>query len=181
MTQHAPDHPPAAPLQDGFIAQVEGVRVDTRHWIGGRRVALATAGAEGAVATFTTISPIDEQPLAEVCLGGSAEVDAAVAAAQAAFPGWAALSVQERSEILRRVADGIQARIEDLSRVETRDNGSLIRSHRRGVMPRVAMNFRFFADYAQDHLGHPDLTVPGRGHRERISYDPAGVVAIITP
>ena len=43
MTQHAPDHPPAAPLQDGFIAQVEGVRVDTRHWIGGRRVALATA------------------------------------------------------------------------------------------------------------------------------------------
>ena len=61
------------------------------------------------------------------------------------------------------------------------NQGPTAGSHRRGVMPRVAHNFRFFADYAQDHLGHPDLTVPGRGHRERISYDPAGVVAIITP
>ena len=94
-------------------------------------------------------------------------------------PGWAALSVAERAEILRRVADGVEARVEDLSRVETRDNGSLIRSHRRGVMPRVAMNFRFFADYAEQELGHPDLEV--RGHRERVTYDPAGVVAIITP
>jgi 5-carboxymethyl-2-hydroxymuconic-semialdehyde dehydrogenase len=45
-------------------------------------------------------------------------------------------------------------------------------------MPRVAMNFRFFADHAEQ-LAHPDLAV--RGHRERITYDPAGVAAIITP
>ena len=43
----------------------------------------------------------------------------------------------------------------------------------------VAMNFRVFADFAEDQLGHPDLEV--RGHRERMTYDPAGVVAIITP
>ncbi|MFJ9388976.1 aldehyde dehydrogenase family protein [Nocardioides sp. NPDC101246] len=155
------------------IAVVEGVEVDTRHWIGGRRVASA--------ATFTDVSPIDETPLAEVHAGTAAEVDAAVAAARAAFPAWAALSVKERSDILRAVADGIEARIEDLSVVETRDNGSLLRSHRRGVMPRVAMNFRAFADFAEHQLGHPDMEVPGRGHRERITYDPAGVVAIITP
>jgi len=153
------------------IVEVEGVAVDTRHWIGGRRVASAT--------TFTDISPIDEQPLAEIAAGGAAEVDAAVAAARAAFPAWAALSVKERSDILRRVADGIEARVEDLAVVETRDNGSLLRSHRRGVMPRVAMNFRSFADFAEEQLGHPDMEV--RGHRERITYDPAGVVAIITP
>jgi aminomuconate-semialdehyde/2-hydroxymuconate-6-semialdehyde dehydrogenase len=152
-------------------ALVEGVPVDTRHWIGGHRVASAT--------TFTDVSPIDEQPLAEVAAGGRAEVDAAVAAARAAFPAWAALSVKERSDILRAVADGIDARREELARVETRDNGSLLRSHLRGVMPRVAMNFRAFADFAEQRLGHPDLDV--RGHRERISYDPAGVVAIITP
>jgi 5-carboxymethyl-2-hydroxymuconic-semialdehyde dehydrogenase len=46
-------------------------------------------------------------------------------------------------------------------------------------MPRVAMNFRFFADFAEKELGQPDLDV--RGHRERITYDPAGVVAVITP
>ena len=153
------------------VAVVEGVRVDLRHWIGGERVASAS--------TFADVSPIDETELAQVHAGGADEVDQAVAAARAAFPAWAALPVAERSAILRRVAEGVEARIEDLSRVETRDNGSLIRSHRRGVMPRVAMNFRFFADYAERELGHPDLEV--RGHRERVSYDPAGVVAIITP
>jgi aminomuconate-semialdehyde/2-hydroxymuconate-6-semialdehyde dehydrogenase len=152
------------------VAEVEGVLVDTRHWIGGRRVASAT--------TFTDISPIDEQPIAEVHAGGQAEVDAAVAAAREAFPAWAVLPVKERSDVLRAVADGIDARREDLARVETRDNGSLLRSHRRGVMPRVAMNFRYFADYAEK-IAHPIDEI--RGHRQRVSYDPAGVVAVITP
>jgi aminomuconate-semialdehyde/2-hydroxymuconate-6-semialdehyde dehydrogenase len=152
------------------LAEVEGVAVDTRHWIGGRRV--ASAG------TFTDISPIDERPIAEVHAGGEAEVDAAVAAARDAFPAWAALPVKQRSDILRAVADGIDDRREDLARVETRDNGSLLRSHRRGVMPRVAMNFRYFADYVEK-IAHPIDEV--RGHRQRVSYDPAGVVAVITP
>lgn len=152
-------------------AVVEGVPVDTRHWIGGERVASAE--------TFADISPIDESVIAHVAAGTSTEVDAAVRAARAAFPAWAALPVAERSALLRRVADLVEERVEDLARVETRDNGSLLRSHLRGVMPRVAMNFRWFADYAEEQLGHPDLEV--RGHRERISYDPAGVVAIITP
>jgi 5-carboxymethyl-2-hydroxymuconic-semialdehyde dehydrogenase len=151
-------------------AEVEGVRVDTRHWIGGRRVASAS--------TFTDVSPIDEQPIAQVHAGGQDEVDAAVAAAREAFPAWAALPVKQRSDILRAVADGIDARREDLARVETRDNGSLLRSHRKGVMPRVAMNFRYFADHAE-HVAHPIDEV--RGHRQRVSYDPAGVVAVITP
>jgi len=150
--------------------EVEGVRVDTRHWIGGERV--ASAG------TFTDVSPIDETPLGEISAGGPAEVDRAVAAARAAFGAWAGLPVAERAAILRRVADGIEARVEDLARVETRDNGSLLRSHRRGVMPRVAMNFRYFADWSEQ-LAHEPREI--RGHRERITYDPAGVTAIITP
>ena len=151
-------------------ATVEGVEVDTRHWVGGERVT--------SESTFTDISPIDEQPLAEVSAGSQREVDAAVGAAQRAFPGWAATPPSERAELLRKVAEGIDARIEELARVETRDNGSLLRSHRRSVMPRVGMNFRFFADYVEK-LEHPDGEI--RGHRERISYDPAGVTAIITP
>ncbi|NMO04572.1 aldehyde dehydrogenase family protein [Gordonia sp. TBRC 11910] len=154
-----------------FHATVEGVDVDTRHWIGGERVASAT--------TFDSVSPIDESVIARVSAGTEAEVNAAVAAARAAFPAWAAMPVEERSAILRRVADLVDERVEQLAVVETRDNGSLLRSHRRGVMPRVAMNFRYFADYAQEQLAHPDMEV--RDHRERITYDPAGVVAIITP
>jgi aminomuconate-semialdehyde/2-hydroxymuconate-6-semialdehyde dehydrogenase len=149
---------------------VEGVEVDTRHWINGERVASAS--------TFTDVSPIDETVLGEIAAGGEAEVDLAVRAAREAFPAWAALPVSERSSILRRLADGIDARAEELSRVETRDNGSLLRSHRRGVMPRVGMNFRYFADWAEQ-LHHEDREI--RGHRERITFDPAGVVAVITP
>jgi aminomuconate-semialdehyde/2-hydroxymuconate-6-semialdehyde dehydrogenase len=151
-------------------ATVEGVEVDTRHWIGGERIPSQT--------TFTDISPIDEQPIADVSAGSAAEVAAAVQAAQHAFPGWAAMPTGERANLLRKVADGIEARAEELARVETRDNGSLLRSHRRSVMPRVGMNFRFFADYTEK-LEHPDGEI--RGHRERFTYDPAGVTAIITP
>ena len=120
-------------------ASVAGVDVDTRHWIGGDRVASAE--------TFDDVSPIDGQVIARVSRGGAAETRAAVAAAQSAFPGWAGTPPAERAAVLHRVADGVEKRLEDLAQVETRDNGSLLRSHRRGVMPRVAMNLRFFADH----------------------------------
>jgi 5-carboxymethyl-2-hydroxymuconic-semialdehyde dehydrogenase len=149
---------------------VAGVAVDTRHWIGGRRVAQAR--------TFTDVSPIDEQPVAEVAAGGAAEVTAAVAAASAAFPGWAAASPDDRAGLLHAIADGIERQAEDLAQVETRDNGSLLRSHRRGVMPRAARNFRFFADWL-GRLDAGDLEISG--HRERVSWAPSGVTAVITP
>lgn len=152
------------------IETVEGVSVDTRHWINGRR--------EASDSTFTDVSPIDEQPIARVCDGTAIQVDAAVQAARNAFPSWGGMPRAERAHLLRRVADGIDARAEDLAKVETRDNGSLLRSHRRGVMPRVGMNFRFFADHLEK-LDVPDAEI--RGHRERVTYDPAGVVAVITP
>ena len=151
-------------------ASVAGVAVDTRHWIGGQRV--SSAG------TFTDVSPVDEQPLAEVAAGGPAEVDAATAAAAAAFPGWAATSPGDRADLLRAIADGIERRAEDLAQVETLDNGALLRSHRRGVMPRAARNFRFFADWLGE-LGGGDLEFSG--HQQEVSWAPSGVTAIITP
>ena len=153
------------------IAEVAGVRVDTRHWIGGERLASPD--------TFASISPIDGTELAQVSRGGKAEADAAVAAARAAFPGWAALSAAERGVILHRVADNVEAHIEELSQLETADNGSLLRSHRRGVMPRVVLNLRFFADYAIEKLNHPDFET--RGHTNHVTWDPSGVAVIITP
>jgi aminomuconate-semialdehyde/2-hydroxymuconate-6-semialdehyde dehydrogenase len=151
-------------------ASVEGVEVDTRHWIGGRRV--------GSTETFTDVSPVDERPIAEVARGGEAEVTAAVQAARQAFSGWAATPPEHRAKILNAIADGIGRRAEELAQVETADNGALLRSHRRGVIPRAAHNFRFFADW----LGQLD---PGRleisGHREQVSWAPSGVTAVVTP
>ena len=151
-------------------AVVEGVEIDTRHWIGGERVASGT--------TFTSISPIDETPLADISAANAADVDRAVRSAREAFKTWRKVSPQERAQYLHRIADIVERRVEELAVVETRDNGSLLRSHRRGVMPRVAMNFRFFADWLLQ-LDHADFDV--RGHRNHVSYDPSGVAAIITP
>ncbi|MCP9948108.1 aldehyde dehydrogenase [Actinomadura madurae] len=152
------------------MAEVAGVTVDTGHWIGGERV--------GSAAAFTDVSPIDERPLAEVARGGAAEAGAAVAAAARAFPGWARTSREDRARILYAIADGVDKRAEELAQVETADNGALVRSHRRGVMPRVAHNFRFFADRLL-RLGHDDFET--RGHRNHVGWDPAGVCALITP
>lgn len=149
---------------------VEGVTVDTRHWIGGRRRASA--------ATFTDHSPIDGHPIAEVARGTAADAEAAVAAAVDAFPDWAATPREERARVLHAIADGVHKNIEELARVETVDNGALLRSHRRGVMPRVEHNFRFFADRSLT-LDHPDTET--RGHRNHVSWDPAGPCALITP
>ncbi|WP_432025882.1 aldehyde dehydrogenase [Streptomyces sp. 1222.5] len=149
---------------------VAGVAVDTRHWIGGERVASAQ--------TFTDVSPIDGSVLGEISRGTAAEAEAAVAAAKAAFPAWAATSRAERARVLHAVADGVEKRIEDLAIVETTDNGALLRSHRRGVMPRVAHNFRFFADWLLK-LDHEDFET--RGHTNHVSWDPAGPSVLITP
>ena len=149
---------------------VAGVSVDTRHWIGGERIASAE--------TFTDHSPIDGQPIGEIARGGPAEARAAVAAARAAFPGWAATPRAERARLLHAIADGVEKRIEELGIVETTDNGALLRSHRRGVMPRVAHNVRFFADWLL-RLEHEDFET--RGHANHVSWDPAGPCVLITP
>lgn len=150
---------------------VAGVAVDTRHFINGERV--------GSAETYTNTSPIDGTFLGEIARGGQAEVDLAVAAAQAAFPAWAALGPRGRGEKLLKLAELVEANIEPLAQMETLDNGALLRSHRRGVMPRVAMNIRFFAEWAMNELHHDDFET--RGHSNHISWDPSGVAALITP
>ncbi|MER5213025.1 aldehyde dehydrogenase [Streptomyces sp. NPDC002838] len=157
---------------------VAGVSVDTRHWIGGERVA--------STETFTDVSPIDGSVLGEISRGRAMEAAAAVASAKAAFPAWAVTPRAERARILHAVADGVEKRLEELAVVETTDNGALLRSHRRGVMPRVAHNFRFFADWLL-RLDHEDFTTytsgsaAGRGHTNHVSWDPAGPSVLITP
>src|SRR5258708_14466093 len=151
-------------------ARVAGVAVDTRHWIGGRRMPSARS--------FTDLSPIDEQPIAEVGSGGQEEADAAVRAAAEAFPRWARTPPGERAAILHAIADGIERRAEELAQVETADNGALLRSHRRSVVPRVAHNFRFFADWLGElHRGGMEI----HGHREQLSWDPARGPAGVPP
>ena len=150
---------------------VEGVEVSTDHLVGGERL--------GSPTRFLDVSPIDEQVIAQVARGDATTVHAAVVAADRAADEWGRTPPKERAATLNRIADGVEARIEDLALVETRDNGSLLRSHRTSVMPRVARNFRFFAEKLLELEDAGDLAF--NGHQERVTWDPSGVTAVIGP
>ena len=151
-------------------ARIAGVEVDTRHWIGGERIASSDR--------FPVLSPIDGELLAEVSAGSGRDVDDAVRAAREAFPGWAALGPTGRRPVLDRLAKGIEARIEDLSTVETRDNGSLLLGNRKNVMARCAHNIAFFADLACRIGGE---VIAGDTVDNHVRHEPSGVSALITP
>jgi len=151
-------------------ATVAGVHVSTEHFIGGERV----AGA----ATFTDLSPIDEQPLAEVARGGREEAEAAVAAAAAAAPGWAALGVRGRAELLHRLADLIDANVEPLAVVECMDMAMLLRSLKARLINRCARNFRSYADLA---VAYEERSWSSNGTANLVVRNPGGPAVVITP
>jgi len=149
---------------------VAGVAVSPDHYIGGRRVSSAD--------TLVDVSPIDESHLADVARGGAEEVNAAVEAARAAFPAWAALGADGRGEHLLRLADLIEERVETLAAVETADNGSLLEASRLRVMKRGAMNVRRFAEWA---IERDERRWEANDATFRVRHDPSGVAALITP
>jgi aminomuconate-semialdehyde/2-hydroxymuconate-6-semialdehyde dehydrogenase len=151
-------------------ATVAGVDVSLAHFIDGKRVA--------SQRTFAVCSPIDGTHLADISAGGAKEIDAAVAAARRAFPQWAALGAKGRHPILKRFAQLIRDHVQELSAVETADNGSLLMGNVARVIPRAAHNIEFFADFALK-LNHETIDSPEVVNHVR--FDPAGVAALITP
>ncbi len=149
---------------------VAGVSVSTEHFIGGKRVASA--------AMFTDLSPIDEQPLAEIARGGQREADLAVAAATDAAPAWGALGPAGRAEVLHRLADLIDANVEPLAAVECVDMAELLRSLRARLINRCARNFRNYADLA---VAYEERVWSSNGTANRVIRSPSGPAVVITP
>lgn len=120
---------------------------------------------------FPTVNPATEEVLAEVSLGTSKEVDAAVQAAQKALPAWSALSGAERGKFLFRIARMIQERSRMLAVLESMDGGKPIRESRDIDLPLVAQHFFYYAGWA-DKLQY---AFPGQ------TVEPIGVAAQIIP
>jgi 5-carboxymethyl-2-hydroxymuconic-semialdehyde dehydrogenase len=152
-------------------AEIAGVQVETRHWIGGEPCEIGRD-------KFEVFSPIDGAALASVSAGNAEAVDQAVCAARAAFPAWAQLGAAGRGEILARFAQGILARKDELAVVETTDNGSLLIANQKRIVDRAAHNLSYFAEFAHT-LKHPALH--GHDVDNHVRYEPAGVAALITP
>src|SRR6202047_1987899 len=99
--------------------------------------------------TFASINPRNGQPIAKLTQCGQAEVDAAVAAAAAAFPDWSRLSGHLRARYLYAIARQIQKHSRLFAVLETLDNGKPIRESRDIDIPLVARHFYHHAGWAQ--------------------------------
>ena len=127
---------------------------------------------------FETVNPATQEVLAEVARGGEPEVDAAVAAAAAAFPAWAARPAAARAALLRKLGDLIAKHVPDIARTETQDTGQVIAQTAKQLVPRSADNFYYFAEMCVRVDGH---TYPMATHLNYTLFHPVGVCALISP
>lgn len=128
--------------------------------------------------TFTTISPVDLEPLADVAEGTAADIDAAANAAAAAFADWSAMDGSVRKSLLHGVADGIVERADEIALIESVDTGQAIRFMSKAAI-RGAENFRFFADRAPEARDGRVTHAPGQVNMT--ARYPIGPVGVITP
>ena len=136
----------------------------------------AQPAASGA--WFDTTSPVDDSQIARVARSDAADVDAAAQAAKAAFPAWRDMGAADRKAILHAIADGIEARAEEIALCECWDTGQALRFMSKAAL-RGAANFRFFADRApsaRDGQALPSPTLMNITTRV-----PLGPVGVITP
>lgn len=129
-------------------------------------------------ATFDNNSPVDEAFLCKVAKSGAEDIDAAAKAAQAAFPAWRDLPAAERKKILHNIADGIEARAEEIAFAECLDTGQALRFMAKAAL-RGAANFRFFGDKAPS--ARDGQTLPSPTLINITTRVPIGPVGVITP
>lgn len=147
-----------------------------RHFVGGSFV--------DSPDRFPDRSPVTGQVLFEVAEADESTVDAAVTAARAALRGpWGRAGEQERAALLRRVADELDRRFDDLVTAEVADTGKPVGQARTLDVPRGAANFRAFADIVAAAPTESFTTVTATGGRA-LNYavrKPVGVVAVVVP
>jgi aminobutyraldehyde dehydrogenase len=147
--------------------------MQTQLLIAGRLV----AGEGDAEAVLDSASG---RQIASVNEASPAQVEAAVAAAEQAFPGWARTPPKERATLLLKIADGIEADAAGYAALESRNTGKPLAAVLNDEMPSIADIFRYFAGVCRA----PQGLAAGEylpGHTSMIRRDPVGVVASIAP
>ena len=138
------------------------------------------AGADHTVGggVFETLSPVDKSKICQVARGDAGDIDKAAKAAKAAFPAWRDMSAKQRKAILIKIAEGIEARAEEIALCECWDTGQAWRFMSKAAI-RGAENFRYFADQVEaardgQHLQSATLM-------NITTRVPIGPVGVITP
>jgi 5-carboxymethyl-2-hydroxymuconic-semialdehyde dehydrogenase len=153
----------------GFLERFQSAGIQNR---------IAGKDTPGAAGVFQSVSPVDKSVICDVAHGTAADIDTAAIAAHDAFAAWRDLPATERKKILIRIAEGIEARAEEIALCECWDTGQAYKFMSKAAL-RGAENFRYFADQvvqARDgqHLKSPTLM-------NITTRVPIGPVGVITP
>ena len=139
---------------------------------------IAGADHAGGGGVFETLSPVDKSTISQVARGDAGDIDKAAKAAKAAFPAWRDMPAKQRKSILIKIAEGIEARAEEIALCECWDTGQAWRFMSKAAI-RGAENFRYFADQVEaardgQHLQSATLM-------NITTRVPIGSVGVITP
>ncbi|MCF2530561.1 gamma-aminobutyraldehyde dehydrogenase [Yinghuangia soli] len=144
------------------------------QFIGGR----LRPGSSGE--TFDVTNPANGQVVETVTLADTADVDAAVASASAAFPEWSKAAPADRAGALNRLAAVLEERAEDFARAETAQAGKPIKLTREFDVPGTIDNVSYFAGAARNLEGKASAEYSA-DHTSSIRREAIGVVGSIAP
>ena len=138
--------------------------------------------ADGAF--FVSHGPADGEPIAEFAAAAASDVDAACRAARAAFAdSWADTDPAERAELMLTAASILKRRVKEFAECEARDTGKPVSESLGFDIPFSILAFEYFANIAREVQGHviPISRTGGREMFDFVTYEPYGVVAVISP
>ncbi|MBC7372524.1 MAG: aldehyde dehydrogenase family protein [Frankiales bacterium] len=141
----------------------------TRLFVGGTWV--DSAGSE----TIDVLNPATEEVIARVARGTAGDVDQAVAAAKAAFPGWSALTPVERADYLQKVHEALTARTEEIGQLIADDMGMPVAFAKMIQVGLPSFNFAHYAELARTFAFEEEVG------NSLVVREPVGVVGCITP
>lgn len=125
------------------------------------------------------INPATREHITDIPNSTAEDVEKAVQAAQKAFPAWSTTPLDQRFKILNKIAELIEANLDELVKIESMDNGKPIRLATHVDIPRAADNFRFFATAAM-HFASESHATPGMAVNYTLRQ-PIGIVGCISP
>ena len=128
--------------------------------------------------TIEDINPATSEVIATIPRSNSDDVNEAVLAADKARDNWSSLSLDERRKWLEKIANALEARSEEIAKLESLDTGKPIKIARAVDASRSVANFRFFAEFSKDFHEEKFLMEDATNH---VIFKPVGIAGLITP
>ena len=127
---------------------------------------------------FIATNPATGKVIAEYPAFSAAEVESALAEAQAGYEAWSAMSFAERATLMTRAAELLESEIPAVAELMTSEMGKTFAAAK-GEAAKCAMSMRYYAEHAEEML--TEQIVKTSGSRSGIRYEPIGVIFAVMP